>query len=249
MWHLAVGVRKLNKYASRHSGDTVEVVERPSGGVSVVVADGQGSGQGAKNLSNLVTSMAVALLKNGVRDSAVHQAVHDHLYHYKGGRVSCTLTTLSADARRNSVSVTRNCPTPALLIQDGNIRCLDEPSSPLGVGFALEPTCHTFDLAPNTWLATVSDGVWNAGSRSGDSLDTSKIFLDASSRERDPGTVAEELLRQSSALDHGRPVDDMTVATLAVLPMEDDDEARALDLRLAIWPAKTPGGGDGYGWY
>ncbi len=38
-----VAVAKTNKYASRESGDTVEIVERPGGGISVILADGQGS--------------------------------------------------------------------------------------------------------------------------------------------------------------------------------------------------------------
>ena len=48
-----VAVVKTNKYASRESGDTVEIVERPGGGISVIMADGQGSGRAAKTLSLL----------------------------------------------------------------------------------------------------------------------------------------------------------------------------------------------------
>ena len=36
-----VAVAKIGKYATAESGDTVEVVERPQGGISAVVADGQ----------------------------------------------------------------------------------------------------------------------------------------------------------------------------------------------------------------
>ena len=41
-----LAVAKINKYASAESGDTVELVERPHGGISIVVADGQRSGRG-----------------------------------------------------------------------------------------------------------------------------------------------------------------------------------------------------------
>ncbi|MCK7481708.1 MAG: hypothetical protein M0C28_34470 [Candidatus Moduliflexus flocculans] len=43
-----IAVAKVNKYATSESGDTLEVVERPNGGLSVVLADGQTSGRGAK---------------------------------------------------------------------------------------------------------------------------------------------------------------------------------------------------------
>ncbi|NIT55497.1 MAG: serine/threonine-protein phosphatase, partial [Aliifodinibius sp.] len=46
-----IAVAKIRKYATSTSGDTVEVTERPNGGVSVVLADGQSSGKGAKWVS------------------------------------------------------------------------------------------------------------------------------------------------------------------------------------------------------
>ena len=45
---IQIAVAKTNKYASMESGDTLEVVERPNGGLSVVLSDGQTSGKGAK---------------------------------------------------------------------------------------------------------------------------------------------------------------------------------------------------------
>lgn len=39
---------KVNKYATRESGDTVENIERPGGGMTLVKADGQSSGRGVK---------------------------------------------------------------------------------------------------------------------------------------------------------------------------------------------------------
>ena len=44
---LQIAVSKIRKYATSSSGDTVEVVERPNGGLSIVMADGQRSGRGA----------------------------------------------------------------------------------------------------------------------------------------------------------------------------------------------------------
>ena len=41
-----VAIAKTHKYASRDSGDTAEVVERPGGGLTLLVVDGQGSGRG-----------------------------------------------------------------------------------------------------------------------------------------------------------------------------------------------------------
>ncbi|MDW7675010.1 MAG: serine/threonine-protein phosphatase, partial [Bacillota bacterium] len=83
MLKLDVAVVKTNKYASSKSGDTVEIVERAKGGVSIIIADGQGSGRSAKITSNLVVTKAMSLLSEGARDGAVARAAHDFLYTVK----------------------------------------------------------------------------------------------------------------------------------------------------------------------
>ena len=53
---IQIAVAKINKYAVSESGDTLEVIERPTGGLSVVLADGQTSGRGAKAISMMVVA-------------------------------------------------------------------------------------------------------------------------------------------------------------------------------------------------
>ena len=91
-----IAAEKINKYATSESGDTVEVVERPRGGVSIVVADGQRSGRSAKAISNIVVRKAIALLAEGVRDGAVARATHDYLHLQRGGKVSAERPNLTA---------------------------------------------------------------------------------------------------------------------------------------------------------
>ena len=43
--NVEIAVAKAAKYAVHESGDSVEVIERPRGGLSVVMADGQRSGR------------------------------------------------------------------------------------------------------------------------------------------------------------------------------------------------------------
>ena len=64
---LQVAVAKVSKYAVSESGDTVELIERPHGGLSLVLVDGQRSGKSAKAISNIVARKAVSLLADGVR--------------------------------------------------------------------------------------------------------------------------------------------------------------------------------------
>jgi hypothetical protein len=77
---IQIAVAKTSKYAVSESGDTLEVVERPNGGVSVVLADGQTSGRGAKAISSMVVRKIISLLAEGVRDGAAARAASDSLF-------------------------------------------------------------------------------------------------------------------------------------------------------------------------
>src|SRR5574338_1115940 len=121
-----IAVAKTRKYATSHSGDTVEVVERPQGGLSVVMADGQSSGRGAKWISSLVVRKVIALLAEGVRDGAAARAASDSLFTERGGRVSATLNILSIDKTTQTMVITRNNPAPVLLATETAIKCLDD---------------------------------------------------------------------------------------------------------------------------
>src|SRR5665811_1505220 len=94
---LQIGVAKVSKYASRESGDTVEVIERPGGGLSLVLVDGQRTGRSAKIISNIVARKAISLLGEGVRDGAVARAAHDYLQTHRNGQVSADLQLISVD--------------------------------------------------------------------------------------------------------------------------------------------------------
>jgi hypothetical protein len=105
-----VAVAKVGKYASSESGDTLEMIERPGGGLSFVLADGQRSGKSAKAISNIVTRKAISLLGEGVRDGAAARAASDYLYTYRSGKVIATLNILSVDlgfARCHSILASR----------------------------------------------------------------------------------------------------------------------------------------------
>ena len=113
---LAVAVAKVSKYATSESGDTFEMIERPQGGLSFVLVDGQHSGRGAKNISNVVARKAISDLAEGVRDGAVARAAHDYLFTYRQGKVSATLNIVSVDLVTRTIVLARNnhCPTIVL---------------------------------------------------------------------------------------------------------------------------------------
>src|SRR5258707_15666592 len=120
-----IAAAKTNKYAVSESGDTLELVERPHGGVSVVLADGQTSGHGAKAVSMMVVRKVIGLLAEGVRDSAAGRAASDALFTDKKGRVISTLNIASVDLHSGTIVLTRNNPASFFVCRDGQVDCIE----------------------------------------------------------------------------------------------------------------------------
>jgi serine phosphatase RsbU (regulator of sigma subunit) len=231
---VGIAVAKINKYATTDSGDTVEVVERPNGGLSVVMADGQSSGRGAKWISTLVVRKVITLLAEGVRDGAAARAASDSLFTERGGKVSSTLNILSVDKQTNTLVITRNNPAPLVLVRDGEVQVMDEPSRPVGLYRDTRPLICEVSLLPGLVAVVYSDGLIHAGDRSGQSMDVPACLNDLLySADPTPQWIADNLLDTALRLDQGRPVDDITVVVLRVSSLK-GDSVRRLSVRLPL---------------
>ncbi len=228
-----IGVAKINKYASAESGDTLEVIERPSGGLSVVLADGQRSGKSAKRISNMVVRKVITLLAEGVRDGAAARAASDYLYSQRDGKVVSTLNILSVDMASNTLVLTRNNPIPMLLIKNEEIRLLDEESKPVGVYRNTRPIIEEVPLEVGLTAIAYTDGLATAGERKGEKMNLVEEMTSMVSRRYSPQEIADTLMNRAIDLDDGRPADDISVVALRVLPYE-GDEIRRLSIRLPL---------------
>lgn len=225
-----IGIAKTNKYASRESGDTVEVIERPTGGFSIVLADGQGSGRAAKSLSQFVCARAVTMLKDGVREEAAARGAQDALYAYRHGQVSATLDIISVDLRDQQLVVARYAELPLLLSTAGMHEALPAGGVPAGRYPLAEPVVVHRPLTSGLRVIVVSDGVAHAGRRCGGA----PIDLAAWAQTRQPCDaqgIADALLQTVISLDQDKPGDDMTAA---VIQIERHDESRHLVRRLNL---------------
>jgi len=231
---IQIAVAKTNKYAVTESGDTLEVVERPNGGLSVVLADGQTSGRGAKAVSILVVRKVISLLAEGVRDGAAARAASDSLFTEKQGKVSSTLNIVSVDMQTRTVVVTRNNPTPYYIASGEKVDCISTPSSPIGISRNVRPSINEIPVAPGLTLVIFTDGLSHAGERAGRPMDVC-TSLKSILEEQDPTPqeIADVLLDEAVHLDDNRPVDDISVMVLKVSKRRGDD-VRRMAVRLPI---------------
>lgn len=229
-----IAIAKTNKYAVEPSGDTVEVVERPNGGLSVVLADGQTSGRGAKAVSMMVVRKVISLLSEGVRDGAAARAASDLLYTEKQGKVSSTLNIVSVDLESGTIVLTRNNPAPFYIIHGDSVEQIAEPSTPIGISRTTRPVINEIPIEPDLTIVIYTDGLVHAGERKGQPMDIC-ASLQALLEEQDPSPqeIADTLLKEAIRLDDGRPADDISVLVIKVSARR-GDEVRRMYVRLPI---------------
>jgi len=220
MMEVRVAVAKLPKSGLLESGDTVEIVERPRGGLTAIMADGQTHGRAAKRVSHLVVAKAAQLIGDGVRDGAVARGVHDHLYAVRDGKVSTELTMVSVDFRTKSLVISRNSRVPILFRHgDGRVERLEQYVDPIGVHEAMKPVITEVPLEVGALVLVFTDGVYSAGERYGVRLDMAAVeALVASADPNDVRTLVDAVLARSLHLDRNLPADDMSVMAVALAP-------------------------------
>ncbi|MCZ7550103.1 MAG: serine/threonine-protein phosphatase [Anaerolineales bacterium] len=230
-----IAVAKINKYAVSESGDTLEVVERPKGGLSVALADGQSSGRGAKAVSMMVVRKVIGLLAEGVRDGAAARAASDALYTERGGKVSCTLNIVSVDLHTNTIVLTRNNPCATFICREGKLDSASTESVPLGAARDTRPVITEIDIEPGLVIIVYTDGLEHAGKRAGQPMEVRTVIQSMLDDEEspDPQIIADTLLAHAVHLDDGRPVDDISVVAVKVTPHA-ADQARRMSVRLPI---------------
>lgn len=231
---IQIAVAKINKYAVSESGDTLEVIERPTGGLSVVLADGQTSGRGAKAVSMMVVRKVISLIAEGVRDGAAARAASDALFAERAGKVTCTLNIASVDLHSRTIVLARNNPAPMFICRGETIDAHTEESISLGTSRNVRPVITELNIEADLTVVIFSDGISHAGERRGTPMDIHQTIRSVlEDQDPSPQELADSLLSQAVRLDDNRPADDISVLVLRVSPRSGDD-VRRMTVRLPI---------------
>ena len=231
-----VAVRKVDKYAVTTGGDSVEIIERPKGGISVVLADGQGSGPSAKKTSAGVVNTIIGLIGDGVRDGSAARAAHDKLFAARQGKVSSTLVIASADLHTQTIVISRNGNCPVFVWdENGNHTIYDEDIPSIGFHYEMKPQINEVNFADYVTVVAVSDGITSAGKRYNNQLKLNQI-TEIVEQGRNNGNncdeMADEIINLAIRLDHKKAGDDMSVFVLTVGEISEDVLIREMGLTV-----------------
>jgi serine phosphatase RsbU (regulator of sigma subunit) len=229
---IQIAVVKTPKFGSSESGDTLEFVERPNGGVSVVMADGLTSGREAKATSASIVRKVINLLGDGVRDSAAARAASDFLYTEKNGKVGAFLDILSVDLQSDTIVLTRNNSTPGYITKGEKIETISGEKAQIGLSRNVKPATREIPLEMGSTIVIFTDGLFNAGHRIGQTIDI-RMMLESllEDQEPSPQEIADTILGEAIRLDQNMAEDDMSLIVLRVVA-HGKDPVRRMTVRI-----------------
>ena len=226
-----IGIAKITKYGANYCGDAFDLTQRPRGGISAIVADSQGSGEIARNISSYAVNRAAKLITEGVRDEAVALGVHEEIYEMKDKK-ACALTIISADMNEESLVISRNSHCPVLIKTEDYDAVYDDSVSPLGLLRNVRPVMYSLPLMPGLIVAAYTNGIANAGKKTmSHEADVEKIkAIIAQNTPEEVDYIAHSIMEYALKLDEEKPGGDMTVVVMGVTDKETKPPVLGLNL-------------------
>ncbi len=214
---IKIAIAKIDKHSSSNSGDTVEVTERPNGGISIVMADGKIDNRDSKAISNMVAHRVIDQISQGVRDGASIRTAASSIFAEHDGRIQANLNVLSVDLQTDTIIISRNNPVPVFLISEEKADCLSSESKPIGLVEEITSTIVEIPIKPDMAVVIFSDGVYHAGQHEEATMDICTV-IETLFEEQEPTAkeLADFLLNRAIRLDNGQPQDDMSIIVLMV---------------------------------
>ncbi len=229
-----IAVAKRDKYLSQGSGDTLEIIERPNGGISLVMADGKMQNHDSKQISNKVAHHVINLIGEGKLDGAAVRSAAGMLFHEFSGHAQASLSVLSCDCDSETLIITQVSRTPVVIFHDNEVRLSTAEHSLIGMEAHLEPTIAEFEIEPGTSIIMFTEGIMLAGHNQ-EFLPDLRTNIQALFEEQAPTSqeIADFLLIQAVGLDKGEPENDMCVAVLQILP-DSAESTRYMTVKLPL---------------
>lgn len=216
---IQAAIAKIDRHSSNEQGNKVEIIERPNGGISIVMAEGKLSGNSSKGVTMKAVHAVLNLIAEGVPDGASSRVVLQRIRDEHQESADVKISVLSCDLLSNTIVITKNNLVPVLIYEDGESRFLQlEQDSEI---HRYDPVVYQFEFQLGQTFILITEGVQNAGAYDDNKIDLRTALgsiYDDDNEEPSVQDVADYLLNQSIAYDSGRPRDDMTVVVLKVSP-------------------------------
>ena len=197
----------------RYCGDSFESFYDGKGNFNVVLSDGMGTGMRAAVDSSLASSMAAKLIRSGFSHPAAFRLVNSALMLKSSEESLATLDVLSIDLYTGNARLCKAGAAATLVKKRENVTAVNRASMPLGILEEADFVSTEFKLRRGDTAVMASDGAFEY------SLNTAKMILSGSNDTSVDG-LAEKIAEASKRERGKKPLDDVTVIVLKLVPNE-----------------------------
>lgn len=213
---IQAAIAKVDRYSSPEQGDKIEVIERPNGGISFVMAEGKIAGRRSKMVTMKAVHRTMSLISEGIHDGASARAVLSGIKSEHQNRAEVNLSIISCDLESSTIVITKNHTIPILFIRDGIVDFLRLEADQEGTESGA-PSVYQFAIDRESTFVLFSDGIYSAGQQTNQPIDL-PMLLESMLDEQEPSVqgLADFILTSAISQDTGRPRDDMTVLVVRI---------------------------------
>ncbi len=214
-----IAVAKTGRNDTSASNETVEIIERPSGGQSVIFCGGIRSGVKNKTISSIVVNQIIEKVGEGERDGSSIRNVSDQIHRQFLGEASGDCCMMSVDFESGTLVVSRLTSTPVWYYQRGELNVWNMAAAPLGSDKGLHPSITEIPIETGSSVIFLSGGILRAGQIAEyEGGDFSGDVCSIAEEDMSAQTMADLILNHAVSLDMNSPRDDMTAVVMRVMP-------------------------------
>ena len=215
---IEIGVAKQERVTSPDNDETTEIIERPSGGESVIYCNGKRNGQPNKALSSIIVNRVLEKVAEGFRDSTALKSVSDQIFREHSGHICGDLCMFSTDFQSGTIVVSRCTDIPVFYYQRGVFDSWRTQAEQIGASKTMHPSITEIQMEPGTIVLMLSEGAFNAGKNTLEADEVEDLILSTIEESADLSAdlIADFFLKRAITLDGYKPKEDMTVIILKV---------------------------------
>ena len=213
------GYAKSVKEGERVSGDTYAFFETDDKKFYAILSDGMGSGEKAKEDSEVVVEMAERFLEGGFSGSFTAKMINDALLTGSEGKNMSTLDMCSIDLYTGETNFLKVGAAYGLVKRDGYVEKISSLGLPLGVFYNLEMNQYRKKILDGDYVFLFSDGVLEHFQ--GEEGEEFLKEIVAQIPYQRPSEMAGHIMKHAISAAGGRMRDDMTVLVMGVWENEE----------------------------
>ncbi len=205
-----IGVSQVAKQGQEVSGDYYSLVTLKGGKQVIILSDGMGSGERAKEESRSTVVLLEDLLEAGFSRELIFKTVNSVMQLRSSDETFSTVDLAVLDLKEGSGELCKIGAAPSFIKRGSQVKELSGSSLPLGILREIEMDIKRERLEDGDLLVMVTDGISEAGVRVNNSANWIKRAL-LEIKHMHPQLVADHILEEALQKSKGTVSDDMSV--------------------------------------